>query len=202
MVTSASGPRDGGERGERHHDGSVMGGGRGGRRSPRDMEHKQHNSGARHDHYVSGLLHQIRLLELEVAYLKKGGKAAHKGADGVASAAEVAAAGGEGEGQVGGESRVHPRQSDPTPPSSSAPLADRLREEVAALRSELGAKAQRLESLSAENMQLQVGRGFHFRRISSIYCRFVHSKEGSINPCCSREFTRTAIAGLGKRSDC
>ena len=158
MVTSASGPRDGGERGERHHDGSVMGGGRGGRRSPRNMEHKQHNSGARHDHYVSGLLHQIRLLELEVAYLKKGGKAAHKGADGVASAAEVVAA--EGEGQVGGESRVHPRQSDPTPPSSSAPLADRLREEVAALRSELGAKAQRLESLSAENMQLQVGRGF------------------------------------------
>ena len=174
MVTSASGPRDGGERGERHHDGSVMGGGRGGRRSPRDMEHKQHNSGARHDHYVSGLLHQIRLLELEVAYLKKGGKAAHKGVDGVASAAEAEAA--EGEEQVGGESRVHPRQSDPTPPSS-APLADRLREEVAALRSELGAKAQRLESLSAENMQLQVGRGFQTHIIYQLSFRAQQGRE-------------------------
>lgn len=114
---------------------------------------------ARHDQFVSGLLHQIRLLELEVAYLKKGGQMAHR-TEGVHNAAEAAAA-AEGEGEARGELPILMKQGTPTP-TAAAPLTERLREEMHSLRSELGAKSQRLESLSAENMQLQVGQGNSF----------------------------------------
>ena len=111
---------------------------------------------AHHDQFVSGLLHQIRLLELEVAYLRRGGQTAHH-TDGVESAVGAAGAEGEGEGGARRESRVHVKQSSPTPTSAAAAsLTERLREEMHALRSELSAKSQRLESLTVENMQLQV----------------------------------------------
>ena len=110
---------------------------------------------------MSGLLQQIRLLELEVDFLKKGGQT-----DVVGSAAAAAAA----EGEAGRELRINIKQNTPTPTpptSAAAPLTDRLREEMHALRSELSAKSQRLESLSAENMQLQVGRSRQDFQISN-----------------------------------
>ena len=135
---------------------SASGGNDGGSRNKGQIMPQQ---AARQDQFVSGLFHQIRLLELEVAYLKKAGQTAlATGGPGGGDSADAAAAeGGRETRGARGEERIHVKQRTPTPTSAvPAPLTDRLREEMHSLRSELSAKSQRLESLSAENMQLQV----------------------------------------------